>query len=323
MAEWTTAYINDLPDSAFACIDDGGEKDEDGKTTPRSLRHYPHHDASGKLDPDHLANARARVNQAGTTACGHDHLFEDHKMPSDTASAKPTGREFRVAADVWPLADLEIRAEDDGLRFRGYAAVFSSASEDLGGFTETIRAGAFGKTLREKRTIKMFLNHNQDVVLASTRKGSLTLTEDDKGLLAEALLPDNEWGRPVADAVRRGDIDSMSFGFQAVKDSWSEDMAQRELVEVRLFEVSPVTAWPAYPATNASVRELAEAIHAEPDALADAFKVLRDVEARLTPDQHQLLIEAINSRFDKPARPSFASEDELIYRQLIAAQQVA
>ena len=46
--EWRAAMsvkdINDLPDSDFAYIEPGGEKDDDGKTVPRSLRHYPIHD---------------------------------------------------------------------------------------------------------------------------------------------------------------------------------------------------------------------------------------------------------------------------------------
>jgi HK97 family phage prohead protease len=73
LAEWDTAYINDLPDSAFACIDAGGDK-EDGKTVPRSLRHYPHHNAAGDVDRPHLTNALARVAQAGTATCGEAHL---------------------------------------------------------------------------------------------------------------------------------------------------------------------------------------------------------------------------------------------------------
>jgi len=39
MASWTTAERNALPDSCFACIEAGGKKDSEGKTTPRSLRH--------------------------------------------------------------------------------------------------------------------------------------------------------------------------------------------------------------------------------------------------------------------------------------------
>jgi hypothetical protein len=62
-AEWDTAYINDLPDSAFAVIGAGGEKDDQGRTVPRTLRHLPHHNADGSLDIPHLRNALARLNQ--------------------------------------------------------------------------------------------------------------------------------------------------------------------------------------------------------------------------------------------------------------------
>ncbi|MEM3551381.1 MAG: hypothetical protein QXZ02_04325 [Candidatus Bathyarchaeia archaeon] len=66
-AEWDTAYINDLPDSAFAVISKGGHKDEQGKTVPRTLRHLPHHKADGSLDLSHLRNALARLSQTDLT----------------------------------------------------------------------------------------------------------------------------------------------------------------------------------------------------------------------------------------------------------------
>ncbi len=62
-AKWSAAYVNDLPDSAFLYIEPGGEKDEDGKTVPRSLRKLPVKDAEGNYDCPHLANAAARANQ--------------------------------------------------------------------------------------------------------------------------------------------------------------------------------------------------------------------------------------------------------------------
>ncbi|MBT0160741.1 hypothetical protein G4O51_12245 [Candidatus Bathyarchaeota archaeon A05DMB-2] len=62
-AEWDTAYINDLPDSAFAVISKGGTKDEQSKTVPRTLRHLPHHKTDGSLDIPHLRNALARLSQ--------------------------------------------------------------------------------------------------------------------------------------------------------------------------------------------------------------------------------------------------------------------
>lgn len=56
-------FVNDLPDSSFAVIMPGGEKDDEGKTTPRSLRKPPYKDSSGKVDLPHLRNALARLPQ--------------------------------------------------------------------------------------------------------------------------------------------------------------------------------------------------------------------------------------------------------------------
>ena len=63
-ATWTGAYINTLPDSSFLYVEPGGSKDGEGKTTPRSLRHFPYKDASGKVDLPHLRNALARIPQS-------------------------------------------------------------------------------------------------------------------------------------------------------------------------------------------------------------------------------------------------------------------
>ena len=63
-AAWTRAFVNDLPDSAFLHIEPGGTKDEDGKTVPRSLRHFPVRGADGELDLPHLRNALARIPQS-------------------------------------------------------------------------------------------------------------------------------------------------------------------------------------------------------------------------------------------------------------------
>jgi hypothetical protein len=63
-AEWTTRYKNNLPDSAFLYIEAGGKKDSEGKTKPRSLRHFPYKDADGKVDRAHILNAIARIPQA-------------------------------------------------------------------------------------------------------------------------------------------------------------------------------------------------------------------------------------------------------------------
>jgi hypothetical protein len=66
-AEWTTKYINDLEDSAFALVAKS-DKDEEGKTVHRTNRNFPHHDKNGKVDLPHLQNAMARVTHTSLSA---------------------------------------------------------------------------------------------------------------------------------------------------------------------------------------------------------------------------------------------------------------
>ena len=166
-------------------------------------------------------------------------------------------------------------ASSNGMSFTGYAAVFNSPSEPLP-FTEVIKEGAFKRSLKSRNEIKLFMNHNTDVVLGSTRAGTLKLTEDSRGLLAQAELPDTSAGRDLSVLMQRGDVSSMSFGFSVPPkgDAWSQDGATRELHQVRLHEVSIVTGFPAYEATTASVRSLdilAERTAVDVDALSDAI----------------------------------------------------
>lgn len=116
-AEWSTSYINDLPDSSFAYIAPGGQKDGDGKTTPRSLRFYPFKDAQGNVDLPHLRNALARAAQQGD---GSDDAAKAARaaLPRLQAAAKDAGigqfakAEFEEPGPVW-LEKAESRA--DGL----------------------------------------------------------------------------------------------------------------------------------------------------------------------------------------------------------------
>lgn len=160
----------------------------------------------------------------------------------------------RITVNEFEIRDL---GEGDGMAFTGYAAVFNSASEPLP-FIERIAPGAFANSLSSRNEIKMFVNHDTTRVLASKRAGTLRLSEDAHGLRVEADLPPTTDGKDLAILMKRGDVDSMSFGFSVPSggDTWSPDGATRELREVRLHEVSIVTAFPAYTATSAGVRSL-------------------------------------------------------------------
>ena len=158
------------------------------------------------------------------------------------------------------VSDIEVRkgVDGDGMSFRGYGAVFDSWSENLGGFREKIRPGAFARSLKSRNEIRMYLNHNTDMVLASRRAGTLRLTEDARGLVVDATLPETTYGRDLSVLMQRGDVNSMSFGFSVPPkgDEWNAAGTERELLEVRLAEVSAVTGSPAYTQTSAYVRSL-------------------------------------------------------------------
>jgi HK97 family phage prohead protease len=151
----------------------------------------------------------------------------------------------------------ELRASDEGEdpKITGYAAVFNSLSEDLGGFRERITPGAFAKTI-EEHDIRSLFNHDKNHVLGRNKAGTLILEEDEVGLRMEIHPPDTQVARDLLTSIRRGDIDQASFGFKTIRDDWEqvEEMVLRTLIEVKLYDVSPVT-FPAYPQTTVSVRE--------------------------------------------------------------------
>lgn len=76
--------VNDLPDSAFAHVEAGGSKDDEGKTAPRSLRHYPVHDKA------HADNAAARAS-AAIEKGGDAADIAKKAMPKITAAQKKFG----------------------------------------------------------------------------------------------------------------------------------------------------------------------------------------------------------------------------------------
>lgn len=194
--------------------------------------------------------------------------------------------------------DFEIRETQDGMFFEGYAAVFDSPSEPLP-FTERIAPGAFIRSLKSRNDVKILWNHDTGSVLGSTRAGTLKLTEDDRGLRVEAQLPNTTVGRDAAELLKRGDIDSMSFGFSVPRggDDWNADGSERTLREVRLHEVS-IVAFPAYSGTagTTTVRGLdavAKRAEVDPDSLADAILKVEQGED-ITADDRNLLSQVID-----------------------------
>jgi HK97 family phage prohead protease len=187
----------------------------------------------------------------------------------------------KIERRTFTVQDVEARQTEDGtMRLRGYAAVFNDASVPLP-FKETIAPGAFRKTLSETPDVRLLINH-EGLPLARTKNGTLTLTEDERGLFMDAEIADTTEGRDLYKLVERGDVDQMSFAFRVIRQKWSEDRSTRTLTEVSLADgdVSVVT-YPAYPTTTVEARE----------ALRTAIEAIK--EGRALDGESMVVVQAV------------------------------
>lgn len=169
---------------------------------------------------------------------------------------------------------LELRGKaGEAKTLVGYAAVFNREATIAGFFREQIAPGAFDAAIRED-DVRALFNHDPNYVLGRTTSGTLTLSQDDDGLRYEADPPDTQWARDLMVTVGRGDVNQSSFGFQVVREEWTNpenraELPLRTILEARLFDVSPVT-YPAYEETSAEARSHAEALRSAEQTLAKA-----------------------------------------------------
>lgn len=154
---------------------------------------------------------------------------------------------------------VEVRQNEDGtIHVAGYATTFNTDYDLYGGpsamgWTERIAPGAFTKALAENDDVRFLVNHD-GLPLARTKSHTLLLEQDDLGLRMEANLdPANPTVTELTSALRRGDVDQMSFAFSVTRQEWNDDYTDRTIREVRLYDVAAVT-YPANPATIIGVR---------------------------------------------------------------------
>jgi len=173
---------------------------------------------------------------------------------------KKKNRSFFAISD----SKIETREADGSKHVMGNIP-YNSASEKIGWFTEYIQPGAFTKTLQEG-DIRCLWNHDTQKVCGRNKAQTLEFNDKEDGLHFDCTLPDTTWATDMYESIQRGDTTGVSFGFQVVKDQWTDTQedddtttTRRDLLEVKLFEVSVGVTFPAYPDSISSVatRELA------------------------------------------------------------------
>jgi HK97 family phage prohead protease len=160
----------------------------------------------------------------------------------------------------------ELRASqgDEGaMVISGMAARFGQISEPLENFREILQRGCFQRSLQSDRDIRCNFSHDQSQILGRRKNGTLTLAENDQGLLFRCLLPDTQAARDVYHLIVRRDLADCSFEFSVDGpdgDEWGEcedpeDRSRRvplrTIKRANLYAVSVVGS-PAYQNTSVS-----------------------------------------------------------------------
>lgn len=149
----------------------------------------------------------------------------------------------------------------DSRKVCGYAVVFNSLSEDLGGFREIILPSAITQETINNSDIIFLLDHKQDRgILARSTKGdgSLRLSVDDKGLYFEFEAPNTALGDELLEGVKRHDYSKCSFAFVVGEDEYKKDndgTVIRTIKSIRQLYDCSVVVNPAYEETSVTVDE--------------------------------------------------------------------
>lgn len=281
-AELSTATINDLPDSDFACIEEGGTKDDEGKTTPRSLRHYPVQDEPHAVDALARANAQIEGDDAEAKAIAEKALpkikaalakFQSGKRSSVGRSkerhrAVPLLPEIRVYA----TEGLEVREADssgDSVVVTGTPILYDqwySVVDRKGEFQERMLPGVAKDVIGTD--VRYLLNHDPNKVMARTTSGTLRLEDSATELRMLATVDLRQsYTNDLVIAIERGDVNQMSVGFLCDKDEWNRTRDERSVKHFKtLPDVSTVT-YPASPTTSSEIAQrMALAAGVEPGA---------------------------------------------------------
>lgn len=133
---------------------------------------------------------------------------------------------------------FELKSLDDTGKFTGYGSVFG----EIDSYRDKVMKGAFKNTLARfkqlKRKVPMLWQHNsrQPMGVYSDIK------EDDHGLWVEGEINmDTQVGREGYSLMKQGALSGLSIGYDTVMFKDDNDALVRELHELDLWEISPVT----------------------------------------------------------------------------------
>ena len=163
------------------------------------------------------------------------------------------------------LQSVELKFDDAGRKFSGYASVFNGVDS----YGDTILPGAYKLTLAERqRPIQLRWNHFGPVIGKWT-----ALREDEKGLYVEGeLTPGHSVAEDAYSLLKHGAVTGMSIGYRIPAGGAERDGQKRLIKQIDLVEISIVES----PADlGAQIGDVKSAID-EAESLKEIEALLRD-----------------------------------------------
>jgi len=172
-------------------------------------------------------------------------------------------KEFKRQAEEltrsFEISAVERAEENAPLVLEGYAAVFNTVTELWPGYNEMIDAKAFEEA--DLGNVVLNVNHNDSLLLARTKNGSLTLSVDNYGLKFRAELLETADAKDIHTKVEAGLINECSFRFRIGEMKTETKTNSTIEVITKITKVSDVSlvTFPAYDqGTSVQARKNAE-----------------------------------------------------------------
>ena len=164
--------------------------------------------------------------------------------------------------------NLEIRADENETGvIEGVPIVFDKETviyDYCGQYREVIEKDALKNT--DMKDVRLFVNHDTDkLTLARSKNGKGTMSfevqEDGVHMRATLDIENNTEAKNLYSAIKRGDMDGMSFMFRVDKDEWEDldsNLPLRKIKSISIIHEVSVVNFPAYNQTSVSARSSEE-----------------------------------------------------------------
>lgn len=140
---------------------------------------------------------------------------------------------------LYKSCNLQLKDIEDE---KGIVSFYFSAFNNKDSDGDILRKGAFTKSIKENaQRIKHFKNHDPHLAVGRI----LELGEDEKGAFAVSQLSKSTLGKDTLIEYKEGIISEHSHGFQTINEKHDSELNANVITEVKLWEVSSLTAWGA------------------------------------------------------------------------------